>query len=57
LELARRKDDAFWQLRRIMESPQAPPYIWYLAAKASYSRGDYEDAWSLLKTYEEKTKK
>lgn len=56
LEFARRKDDAFWQLRRIMESPQAPPYIWYLAAKACHSRGEYEEAWQLLKTYEDKTK-
>lgn len=57
LEFARRKDDAFWQLRRIMESPQAPAYIWYLAAKACHSRGEYEEAWQLLKAYEEKTKK
>lgn len=57
LELARRKDDAFWQLRRIMESPEAPPYIWYLAAKAAHSRGDYKEAWQFLKAYEEKTKK
>ncbi|MBE2180007.1 MAG: hypothetical protein IAE97_06010 [Chthoniobacterales bacterium] len=57
LESARRKDDAFWQLRRIMESPEAPAYIWYLAAKAAHSRGDYPEAWQFLKTYEEKSKK
>ena len=57
LELARRKDDAFWQLRRIMESPEAPAYIWYLAARAAHSRGEYEDAWQFLDTYEKKTNK
>lgn len=57
LEFARRKDDSFWQLRRIMESPQAPAYIWFLAARACHSRGEYEEAWQLLRTYEEKTKK
>lgn len=56
LAMARRDDDAFWQLRRIMESPLAPPYIWFLAAQAAHRRGDYEEAWGYLQTYREKTK-
>lgn len=56
LEGARRKDEALWQLRRIMEFSTAPTYIWYLAAKAEYDRKNYEEAWKLLRTYEEKTR-
>lgn len=56
LEIARRNDDAFWQLRRIMESPNAPPYIWYLAARAAHERGDHNEAWEFLRKYESKTK-
>ncbi len=56
LDAARRKDDAFWQLRRIMESPNAPAYIWFLAAKAAHERGDHKEAWEFLRTYETKSK-
>ena len=56
LESARRRDDAFWQLRRIMELPNAPAYIWYLAARAANERGQHDEAWSLLQTYEQKSK-
>ena len=56
LEMARRKDDAFWQLRRIMEIPNAPPYVWYLAARAAYDKGDHEEAWNFFRTYQEKSK-
>lgn len=54
LAAARRDDEALWQLRRIMESPLAPPYIWFLAAQAAHRRGDYEDAWRYLSAYREK---
>jgi hypothetical protein len=57
LASARRDDDAFWQLRRIMESPLAPPYIWFLAAQAAHRRGEDADAWGYLRTFQEKTKK
>jgi len=56
LETARRRDDAFWQLRRIMEFPNAPAYIWYLAARTAHERGMHEDAWGFLQTYEQKSK-
>lgn len=56
LAAARRQDDAFWQLRRIMELPDAPPYIWYLAARTAHQRDEYEEAWEFLRAYEEKTK-
>lgn len=56
LDAARRKDDALWQLRRIMEKPNAPPYIWFLAAKASHERGNHEEAWEFLRIYEKKSK-
>ncbi len=56
LEQARLKDDAFMQLRRIMESPNAPPYIWFLAAKTAHERGDHERAWEFLGTYDKKSK-
>ena len=56
LEGARRPDDAFWQLRRIMEFPNAPAYIWYLAARTAHERGMHEEAWGFLQTYEQKTK-
>ena len=57
LEAARRHDDAFWQLRRIMEFPNAPAYIWYLAAQSAHERGLHEEAWQFLRTYEEKSRK
>lgn len=57
LSAARREDEAFWQLRRLMEYPEAPAYIWYLAAQTSHRRGDYEEAWGFLRTYQEKVKK
>ncbi len=56
LEGDRRHDDAFWQLRRIMEFPDAPAYIWYLAARAAHERGMHEEAWGFLQTYEQKSK-
>jgi hypothetical protein len=56
LEGARRSDDAFWQLRRIMEFPNAPAYVWYLAARTAHERGEHEEAWQFLKTYEQKSK-
>lgn len=57
LEAARRSDDAFWQLRRIMELPSAPAYIWYLAARTAHERGAQDEAWQFLRTYEEKSRK
>lgn len=57
LEAARRYDDAFWQLRRIMELPNAPGYIWYLAARTANERGLHDEAWQFLRTYEEKSRK
>ena len=57
LESARRHDDAFWQLRRIMEFPNAPAYIWYLAARTAHSNGAHEEAWGFLQTYEQKSSK
>ena len=55
LETARRSDDAFWQLRRLMELPNAPPYIWYLAARTAHETGQHDEAWEFLRTYEKKT--
>jgi hypothetical protein len=57
LENARRYDDAFWQLRRIMELPKAPAYIWYLAARTANERGLHDEAWQFLRAYEEKSRK
>jgi hypothetical protein len=57
LESARRHDDAFWQLRRIMEFPNSPAYIWYLAARTAHERGLHEEAWQFLRTFEEKSRK
>jgi len=56
LEAARRRDEALWQLRRIMELPNAPAYIWYLSARAAHERGDHREAWEFLKTYERKSR-
>lgn len=56
LEGARRHDDAFWQLRRLMEFPNAPAYVWYLAARTAHERGDHQEAWQFLQTYEQKAK-
>lgn len=56
LESARRRDDAFWQLRRIMELPDAPAYIWYLAARSAHERGLHDEAWQFLQTYEQKSR-
>jgi hypothetical protein len=36
--------------------PNAPAYIWYLAARAANERGEHDEAWSLLQTYEQKSK-
>ena len=57
LENARRYDDAFWQLRRIMKLPKAPAYIWYLAARTANERGLHDEAWQFLRAYEEKSRK
>lgn len=57
LAAARREDDAFRQLRHIMESPLAPPYIWFLAAQTAHRRGENQEAWDYLRIYQEKTKK
>lgn len=54
LVAANREDDAFWQLRRIMELPGAPNYIWYLAAQTAHRSGDHEEALTFLRTYQEK---
>lgn len=54
LEAARRRDDAFWQLRRIMEFPNAPAYVWYLAARTAHERGEDAEAWEFLRIYEKK---
>lgn len=54
---AQRETDAMQQLRRIMELPQAPPYIWFLAAQSSHRRGDDDEAWSYLTAYRQKTGK
>jgi len=56
LDSARRHDDAFWQLRRIMEFPNAPAYVWYLAARTAHERGMHEEAWGFLQTYQQKAK-
>jgi hypothetical protein len=56
LEAERRGNDAFFQLRRIMEIPGAPPYVWHLAARAAHQRGENEDACKFLRIYNEKTK-
>lgn len=55
LEAARRKEDAYMQLKRIMEFPNAPAYVWYLGAMAANERGEHADAWQFLKTFEKKT--
>jgi len=57
LAAAQREDDAFWQLRRIMEFPNAPDYIWYLAARTAHERGLHDEAWQFLRAYEQKTQK
>lgn len=56
LDTARRRDEAFWQLRRIMELPNAPAYIWYLAARAAHERGEHDEAWAFLQAFEQKSK-
>ncbi|MBU3666241.1 MAG: O-antigen ligase family protein [Chthoniobacterales bacterium] len=57
LEAARRGDDAYRQLRHIMSMPNAPSYVWYLAAQAAYERGQFEEGWKYLQAYSQKTKK
>ena len=57
LVAARREDEAFWQLRRLMEYPAAPAYVWFLAAKTAHERGDHEEAWTFLQTYQKKLEK
>ena len=54
LVAANREDDAFWQLRRIMELPNAPNYVWYLAAQTAHRTGDHEEALTFLRAYQEK---
>ena len=56
LASAQREGDAFWQLRRIMELPQAPSYMWFLAAQTAHRRGDHDEAWAFLQTYQDKEK-
>lgn len=56
LEAARRRDDAFWQLRRIMDFPDAPPYIWFLAARTAHERDLHDEAWQFLQTFREKSR-
>jgi len=57
LVAARREDEAFWQLRRLMEYPNAPAYVWFLAARTAHARGDHEEAWGFLQTYQKKLEK
>lgn len=57
LEAARRPDDAYRQLKHILDMPKAPAYAWFLAARTASERGDAEDAWKYLQTYEQKTRK
>lgn len=52
-----RDKDAMWQLRRIMELPNAPAYIWFLAAQMAYNDSDYNESLKLLRAYQEKVKK
>jgi hypothetical protein len=40
-----------------MEFPNAPAYIWYLAARTAHERGLHEEAWQFLRTFEEKSRK
>jgi len=56
LESAQREEDAMWQLRRIMDLPSAPAYIWFLAGQAAHRKGDYEEAVGFIRTYQEKTR-
>ena len=55
LEAAQREDDALWQLRRIMELPNAPAYIWFLAGQTAHSKGNFEEALSFIRTFQKKT--
>ena len=57
LESARRPDEAYWQLKHILDMPNAPAYAWFLAARSSQERGDAESAWNYLQTYQRKTRK
>jgi len=56
LVAARRDADALAQLRRIMDLPNAPAYIWFIAAQASHKRGEDAEAWGFLETFRKKTK-
>jgi uncharacterized protein HemY len=56
LVAARRDADAFAQLRRIMDLPNAPAYIWFIAAQAAHRRGEEDEAWAYLETFRKKTK-
>ena len=56
LAAAQREEDAFWQLRRIMDLPNAPSYVWFLAAQTAHRAGNHEEALHLLRTYQEKEK-
>jgi len=55
LEAAQREDDAMWQLRRIMELPNAPAYIWFLAGQTAHRKGDFEEALGFIRTFQKKT--
>lgn len=56
LVAARREDEAFAQLKRIMQLTNAPAYIWYIAAQSAHRRGNEDESWALLHTYQEKVK-
>jgi hypothetical protein len=34
--------------------PEAPSYIWYLAAQTAHRSGEHEEALTFLRTYQEK---
>ncbi len=53
---AQRNDDALWQLRCIMELPNAPDYIWYLAAQQAHRSENHEESLKFLRAYEEKVR-
>jgi hypothetical protein len=37
-----------------MELPEAPNYIWYMAAQTAHRGGEHEEALTFLRTYQEK---
>lgn len=56
LVAARRKDQAYNQLRHIMDLPNAPSYVWYLAARDAQELGRDQEAWDYICAYEERAK-